>query len=230
MQYAFLYDRNADPLGKSWHEWAAKWCNWMISIPMEKNPTADETGKHCSMNQNDEKVWFLTGTFGNIVPFKRECSIPAGKAIFFPILVKEDSLVEDPDLKDTFELSERCRHAMNNVVQLQAIIDGQMLDYDYLYCNCRVQSEAFKLTFPEDNVYGVRSGQTTAVCDGYWLFLKPLTTGKHSIYFKGVTSLKEPHTKDALTRGKAHRRIRQHIKENETFILEVLYELTIIEP
>jgi hypothetical protein len=228
LQYTFLYERSADPLGKSWQEWAAKWCKWMLSIPMDKNPTADETGKYCSMNQNDEKVWFLTGTFGNIIPFKRECTIPAGKAIFFPVIMKEDSLADDPDLKEVDELCVRCGDAMNRVVQMQATIDGQTVDKEYLDKNFRVQSEVFNLTFPEDNVYGVRPGPTTGVCEGYWLFLKPLEIGKHNIYFKGETSLKEPHTKAHLIRGEAHRRIQHHIKEKETFILDVSYELTII--
>ena len=58
----------------------------------------------------------------------------------------------------------------------------------------RVQSEVFNLTFPEDNVYDVRPGLTRSVCDGYWLFIKPLQIGKHHIYFKGETSLEEAYT------------------------------------
>jgi hypothetical protein len=87
MQYDFLYERNVHPFGKSWEEWAALWCNWMFSIPKKKNPSLDKTGKYCSMNQDDENVWLLTGTYGNIIaPIIRKCTIPAGKAISFQYL------------------------------------------------------------------------------------------------------------------------------------------------
>jgi hypothetical protein len=232
MQDALLYERRVHPSGKSWEEWAAIWCNWMLSIPKNKNPSLDETGKNCSMNQDYEKVWFLTGTFGNINSFKRECTIPEGRAILFPILMKEDSLIEDSDLKTESELRARCRDAMNRVIHMEATIDGQRLDRLESF---RVQSEAFYLTFPEQNAYDVRPGLTLSVCDGYWLFIKPLQTGKHYIRFKGETSLNESHTLAQLKKGEAHRRLRQDIKKKQraqvqpTFKLEVSYRLTIIK-
>ena len=178
------------------------------------------------MNQNDKNVWFLTGTFGNIVPVKRKCTIPAGKAIFFPILEKEDSLEEDSDLKTELELIKRSRDATNRVVHMEATIDGEKIDQLDSY---RVQSEVFNLTFPEDNVYDVRPGLTRSVCDGYWLFIKPLQIGRHHIYFKGETSLDEAYTLAQLKNNEVHSPIWEHINENLTFKLEVLYELTIIK-
>jgi hypothetical protein len=227
MQYASLYERSASPFGKSWEKWAAVWCNWMLSIPKQKNPSIDETGEYCSMNQNDEHVWFLTGTFGNNVPVNRNCTIPAGKAIFFPILEKEDSLAEDSDLKTESELLKRSRDATNRLIHMEATIDGQNVEH---LENYRVQSEAFNLTFPEDNVYNVQPGLTRSICDGYWIFIKPLQIGKHDIYFLGETSLCEAHTLTQLRNGEVHRPIWQHINEKLTFKLEVSYDLTIINP
>lgn len=143
-----------------------------LSIPKSQNPAIDETGKYCSINQDNENVWFLTGTFGNIVPVNRKCTVPVGRGIFFPILVKEDSFQEDPDLKSEDDLKKRCRNATNRLVQMEAIIDGKKVDR---LENYRVQSEVFDLTFPEDNVYNARPGLTRSVCDGYWLFVKPLS-------------------------------------------------------
>jgi hypothetical protein len=225
MQYDFLYERNAHPFGKSWEKWAALWCNWMLSIPKKNNPSLDETGKYCSMNQNYENVWFLTGTFGNIVPVKRKCTIPAGKAIFFPILVKEDSLEEDSDLKTELELIKRSRDATNRLIHMEATIDGEKVDQLESY---RAQSKVFDLTFPEDCVYHVRPGLTRSVCDGYWLFIKPLQVGKHYIYFKGKTSLEEDYTLTQLKSNEVYSQNWQNI-DDRTFKLEVSYELTIIK-
>ena len=224
MQSDILYERNIHPFGKPWESWAAIWCSWMLSIPKDKNPTLDLTGKHCCINQNDENVWFLAGTFGNIIPVKRRCRIPARKAIFFPVLVKEDSLEEDSDLHTELELITRSRDATNRVVRMEATIDGQKVD---ALKNYRIQSEVFDLTFPENNVYDVTPGLTRSVCDGYWLFIKPLSIGEHYVYFQGETSLQDVYTITQLKRMDSYSPILQHIKENSTFRLEVLYELTI---
>jgi hypothetical protein len=224
MQHDFLYEHSSQPFGKSWEKWAAMWCKWLLSIPKKKNPAIDETGENCSMNQNNENVWFLTGTFGNIVPVNRKCTIPAGKAIFFPILEKEDSFQEDLDLKTEEELKKRSRDATNRLVHMEATIDGEKVDG---LENYRVQSEVFDLTFPENNVYKIRPGLTRSVCDGYWLFIKPLQAGKHHIYFKGETSLDEAFTLTQMKCNEVYSPIWQHINENSTFKLEVSYELTI---
>lgn len=69
-----LYQRDEHPFGRSWEEWAALWCRWMLSVPKDTNPSLDETGKNCSINQHEENVWFLTGTFVNLLITKRKCT------------------------------------------------------------------------------------------------------------------------------------------------------------
>lgn len=223
-QYDLLYRRDLLPFGKSWEQWAALWCNWLLSIPKKINPALDETGKHCAINQNDENVWFLAGTFGNVVPVKRVCKIPVGKAIFLPILEKEDSFVEDQDLKTDQELIKRVTDATSLVTQMEANIDGRRLDHLESY---RARSEVFDLTFPENNVYDVTPGLTRSVCDGYWLFIKPLEPGKHYLFFRGETSLKESYVLTWMKTNKAYSKISGHINKRNTFKLEVSYELTI---
>jgi hypothetical protein len=69
---------------------------------------------------------------------------------------------------------------------MEATINGEKVDQLESY---RAQSEVFDLVFPEDNLYDVKHRLTRSVCDGYWLFIKPLEIGKHDIYFKGVKLL-----------------------------------------
>lgn len=42
----------------------------------------DETGRYAAQGQPDD-VWFLVGTFGGEA--RRECSVPIGRSIFFPV-------------------------------------------------------------------------------------------------------------------------------------------------
>jgi hypothetical protein len=221
-----LYDRNEQPFGQSWEEWAALWCRWMFSIPKKMNPTLDISGKYCSINQNNENAWFLTGTYGNINPVKRKCSIPAGKAIFFPILQKEDSFAEDADLKIESELIRRSTDAINELIYMQASLDGVRIPHlaDY-----RVLSKVFDLEIPVGNLYDLKPGLTRSVCDGYWLFLKPLEVGTHHIGFEGEVALVDSHTLAQLRNADIYGQIHKHICENFTFRLKVSYELKIKE-
>jgi hypothetical protein len=68
----WLYDQ----LGKSWVRWATK-------TAWSEHPIADETGEFCGVNQSGP-VWYLAGSFG--VPVTRDCDVPFGKALFFPLL------------------------------------------------------------------------------------------------------------------------------------------------
>ena len=224
MVYHLLYELHEYPFGKSWQEWAASWCRWMLSIPKKKNPSFDRTGKYCSINQDNHNVWFLTGTFGNVGPIKRKCIIPSGKAIFFPVLVKEDSLAEDSDIKSEADLIKRCEQATDRLINIEASIDDQRMEH---LENYRVRSKVFDLIFPKENVYNVRPGLTRSVCDGYWLFIKPLQAGIHSIFFKGETSLEEPYTINQLKGNAIHSPIWKNMDKNSTFKLEVSYNLTI---
>lgn len=224
MNSELLYRRNEDPFGFSWEKWAALWCNWMLTIPKRRNPSLDKTGRYCAVNQKHENVWFLTGTFGNIDLIKRRCIIPAGRAIFFPILVKEDSLTEDSDLRTVADLVNRSRDATNEVIYIDASIDDMKIENLETY---RVQSEVFDLNYPEGNVYGIKPGLTHAVCDGFWLFIKPLEAGKHYIYFRGETAVIDRYIHAWLINNNVYKPIHEHINRNSTFKLDVLYEVTI---
>lgn len=63
---------------------ASKWVQWATSIPAERNPVLDLTGEFCGEGQ-EGPIWFLAGTFGD-TGVVRECTVPRGKAFFFPIL------------------------------------------------------------------------------------------------------------------------------------------------
>jgi hypothetical protein len=63
------------------------------------------------------------------------------------------------------------------------VIDGHGLENLQMQ---RVQSPLFNLTFPVNNIFGIPTGSTQSVADGYYVFLKPLSPGKHDISFKGV--------------------------------------------
>ncbi|HJT49548.1 MAG TPA: hypothetical protein VJ729_15295 [Nitrososphaeraceae archaeon] len=223
MTYSTLYRRDERPFGNSWEEWAELWCKWFLSIPKLKNPALDISGKNCAVNQTEKNVWFLTGTFGNDSLVKRKCRIPNGRALFFPILVKENSFKEDSDITTELELVSRARHAMDRVIQMEARVDGEEI---YQLESYRARSRVFDIGFPRSNVYSVRPGLTRSVCDGYWLFVKPFKAGKHWLYFSGETML-DRLAVNHMTKTKVYKENWRHFADFSTFRTKVLYEITI---
>ena len=74
---------HSSPFGSTYGEWSARWWQWVLSVPAATNPLNDTTGAQCAQGQTG-KVWFLAGTF--VGPVTRTCTVPQGKALFFPIL------------------------------------------------------------------------------------------------------------------------------------------------
>jgi hypothetical protein len=169
---------NSNPYGQSFEKWTQKWWKWLLTLPKSTNPANDATGTYCAENQADPDVWFLAGTLGGTS--NRHCTIPVSKAIVFPIIIDEQSFAEKPELNSDSQLEFLAKKEADQVIEKWAEIDGnRIFDLE------RVQTGAFDITLPEDNIWGVKAGPTRAAADGYWLFLKPLARGKHTIHFSG---------------------------------------------
>jgi hypothetical protein len=170
-----IFSSDSDPYGVSYTEWTAKWWRWVLSIPVEDNPANENTGKNFAINQNDP-VLFLAGTLGGVA--ERNCTIPAGKAILFPILNFGGTLADEPAIKSEEELLSLAKREMDVISNLEATVDGVKLNGLQRY---RVQSPIFDVVLPENNLFGGTPGPTRGAADGYWLFLGPLPKGKHYI-------------------------------------------------
>lgn len=174
-----VFSSDSDPYGVSYAEWISKWWQWILSIPVDNNPANDTTGKNCAINQNGP-VWFLAGTVGGVVD--RNCTIPAEKAILFPILNHGGTLADSPTIKSEEELLSHATTEMDIISNLEVMVDSVKLSGLQRY---RVRSPIFDVVLPEKNLFGGTPGPTRGVSDGYWLFLGPLPKGKHKIHSFG---------------------------------------------
>ena len=183
----------------SYTEWTARWWQWLLSIPIDRNPAADETGENCDEGQIGP-VWFLAGTFGGLN--ERVCAIPAGKSILFPVINAECSYAEYPDLRSEAELRQCAVSSNEGITELMVTIDGRAISQSELL-RYRVQSPLFDVNFPRGNIFSVQEGPSQAVSDGIWVFLPPLTPGQHEIHFKGsIVDFTETGTNNFATESK----------------------------
>ena len=184
--------------GNTYGEWSASWIQWLLSIPAATNPALDTTGANCGVGQSGP-VWFLAGTFGTSET--RNCTIPAGKSLFFPILNGFfgagvfDCFPTIPKVACLLPTLRAAAAASMDSVTLQAELDGAPLVPAGSLSDFRVRSPEFAITFPDGNVYGLkRAGNVQRgtylpnVADGYWVMLLPLSPGPHTLHFKGTST------------------------------------------
>ena len=172
------------PYGKSYGEWAAKWWQWVLSIPADRNPLTDPTGAFAGEDQSGP-VWFGAGTFGGSA--ERSYTMPAGKAIFLPVFNwifgsgVFDCNPTVPGVPCCVPCLQATAAANTEAADiLEVSIDGVAVKNVRAY---RAASPgAFPVTYPENSVIGVAAGTYfPQVADGYWLMLAPLAKGLHEI-------------------------------------------------
>jgi hypothetical protein len=188
--------------GKSYNELASDWNNWLAAEPNETNPALDNDGIDCGRNQRGP-VWFLAGTFGGAfgedVIADRRCTIPAGKAIFFalaafvsfaPDFAKDPTCVVLPGLINRIRCDVNDDVPLAPNIRLKASIDGKPVRDLFAY---RVQSPpggfVFRIAPGSPLTRFVPAGvRKPAVADGYYLYLKPLSRGDHTLRFSADTN------------------------------------------
>lgn len=174
-----FFDRKFRPFGRSWEEWVELWWKWCYSEPYDTNPVSDTTGKSCCKNQAFKDTWFLAGTFGGKA--ERECKIPFGRSIFFPVVNDLISFAEYPELETEDNLHGYAKMDLDTATYLSLKVDGTSVQrlWDY-----RVHSNLFEIKIPLSNNIESRI-KTSAVSEGYWAFIRSLPRGAHVLSFVG---------------------------------------------
>jgi hypothetical protein len=173
---AMVFAPDSEPYGVSFPEWTVKWWRWFFSLPKEKNPVVDKVGTYSELLQDNPNVWFLAGTFDGFA--ERECNVPFGKSILMPVINYECSFADEPLITTDKELESKCKSEIDDIEQLTVMIDELSFSNFSRY---RVCSPIFPIELQEDNILGINAGRTQMITDGYWIFLKPLQTGKHKL-------------------------------------------------
>ncbi len=189
-----VFPLTSSPYGNSYGDWAAAWWQWAFSLPAVDNPLFDETGSKCGNGQSGP-VFFLAGVFnvtGSAV--RNDCTVPSGKALFFPILNVECSNVEGNG--DTQVALRDCAAFYAGLATgLQAEIDGVSIPD---LSSDRVVSPSFDFSLPNGNVLGAASGSciqsppgscvapNLSAGDGFYVMVAPLSDGAHTVHFKGT--------------------------------------------
>jgi hypothetical protein len=161
--------------GQTYTDWSVRWWQWYPPL------TVVPDGADCGNNQRGP-VWFLASSFLPTVT----CTVPAAKALFFPIADLECSNKDrDPGFRRNTEDARRecAKNWADGIQGLEADIDGVTVQNPTRY---RFQSPEFDVTVPKGNIGGLYPDSAKSVADGYYLLLFPLSAGPHKIHVTGT--------------------------------------------
>jgi len=191
---------NSHAFGKTYGAWSAAWWQYVLAQPVSSNPSYDPTGAGCRTAQSGP-VFFLVGAFGTGSFTRDQCTVPAGKALFFPLLETVNVNIPPVEPVQTAqELWEELQKGFGPFSELHASIDGVAVanlnpaTTPYRACAgpvARCGAPSFSVFLPAESIFGpvVPEGTyETAVADGFYLLLAPLRPGPHTITF-GNTGL-----------------------------------------
>ena len=154
--------------GTALGEWTARWWRWAFSQPVP--PYLDRDGRDCASAQAGP-VWFLAGTDGRFVA-RRTCAIPLGKHVLVPVINMIHFARGDRPDTPCSELQSGAAVNNDRLTSAVVMLDGKVIgDID----KRRVRSEGCFRLDPAD------ATSALAAADGYWLMLKPLPRGRHTL-------------------------------------------------
>jgi hypothetical protein len=189
--HSLVFPPQAHPYGVSYQEWAARYWQRTLSLPVD----AASYAAPLSDGQSGE-VWVLAGPLGSAPTGTVQFSIPEGKAMLIsPITYWADN-ANCPTFTDftVAELRGQVAASWSQVSETSCTIDGVTIPglsnpqtSPYLF-----DSKVFSYTLPDHDTYPtvlfgatcIDNGQTIdgAVAEGEFLMIKPLPVGKHIIH------------------------------------------------
>jgi hypothetical protein len=194
-----LFSKDEKPFGLSYDDWASKFWNHWIS---KNTDQATPKSGGCLIVNNDNKsdsLVMLMETADVGFPPQQVCKISSKQGIMIPLWIAWCDTGANKGYSDQ-QLTECARRAnLGNIVSdvkvdgfpvakldvRQTLISGS-LDYkiNSLTNVTQFDSKGFNLTIPPDTHKPNQvTGTWRAVSDGWWVFLKPLSTGQHSIFY-----------------------------------------------
>ena len=188
------FSKTDSPYGRPYYDWVANWWNWTLSIPTDEETDrfSGLSDNGCLIHDEGSVVMLVDTAAGGYITQK--CEIPSNKAIFLTIWTGVCN-TQDTDIKNATSkgLSECARKQdlgrIYGEVKIDNIPVGKVDVTDYttnLIENItEIYTNQFNLTLPEDS-HGVvpKVGTFPAVAHGWFVFLKPLPPGEHTIFYK----------------------------------------------
>lgn len=146
----------------------------------ENGPVGDKSGARCADGQQGD-VWFLAGGFGS-AKIHRRCAVPGEKPLFFPLV--NMAYWREPGSAGLSCAEAQASAALDNdtAIDLFAELDG--VPYDISEAR-RIRTQSCFNIFARVPTGAAPHNAYPSASDGFWLMLRPLEPGKHTLKFGG---------------------------------------------
>jgi hypothetical protein len=198
---------NSNAFGRSYGAWSEAFWQWSFSLPVDHHPLFDTADVSTGQSGN---VWFIGGGFTS-TPVTRSITIPAGTALFFPLLTawadntdcNGGQMISDGN-SETFLRGLVESVYIDSVQTVSCVIDGVPVrglsdpaTSPYLFKSPTpggfsyiVPSSDNVLNFlglpcwtdPSGNPITVSANIYHPVAEGFYILLAPLSVGQHTIH------------------------------------------------
>jgi hypothetical protein len=189
-----FYSKGESPFGISYGDWVAKYWNWDLSIPLDPNTNnllgLSENG--CLVHRENSMVMLADTAAGGI--WNQKCTISHNAGILIPIWTGEcDQSLKGFETASLKQLIDCARGFDLGKVKGQVKVDNipvatlDALDYKTNIMNnvTEVYTKQFNATIPLNSHFtSEKYGTFPAAAHGWFVFLKPLQPGIHTVYYQ----------------------------------------------
>jgi hypothetical protein len=180
------------PYGLPYSEHIKNFWKWNLAIPAKDNPINDPTGEKCATGQSNTSSPVFYLAFNNGGFSQRTCKVPAGKALFIPVMQVEESGKEFPKAQTAQDLSKAAKTDQDSVNSLYLKIGDKEYNYQDLL-KYRTHTDPFIVNFANNGIFGIlQGGPTNDVADGFYILTQPLAKGTYPIHFKSSLICAQP--------------------------------------
>jgi hypothetical protein len=189
-----FYSKGESPFGISYSDWITKYWNWDLSIPLDPkiNDFLGLKENGCLVHKENSTVMLADTAAGGI--WNQKCTISHNAGILIPIWTGEcDQGTKAFETYSFKQLLDCARGFDLGKVRGQVKVDNipvatlDALDYKTNIMNnvTEVYSNQFNATIPiNSHVIVERYGTFPAAAHGWFVFLKPLQPGTHTVYYQ----------------------------------------------
>jgi hypothetical protein len=180
--------------GKTYSQWAVSFWRWALELPLGPLPHPFDDCNHrpISAAQTGNVWYWATPNSAPLTCNQLATTIPAGTSIFLSVL--DGTSIFLPMFNGTTSLNNPPLQAFtpdqlkivsafaSDIRDLFCTIDGVSVGNISAY---RTPIGQFSFSAPSPWIFGHTGGKGTAVADGYYLLLEPLSAGLHTIHYGG---------------------------------------------
>jgi hypothetical protein len=191
--YAFdVFQKNEMPFGKSYEDWIQDWWRWNAAIPGDPETTfAGVKENGCLINKEGPVAMLMDPAIGG--SHHQKCEISSNQGILISGWSALCSgAIKGNENKSFKELSECARQYDLGKVTANVWVDNKPIAQakaeDYKTTNLinatEFYSKGFNITIPGDSNLAVDNpGTHLGATHGWYIFLKPLPVGEHTIRY-----------------------------------------------